>query len=684
MWKNTGRLVLIAFAAASAAVSAGQPGQAESLLQAARNKAIVEGKLAEAIELYRDVLAKYEQDRPVAARALAALGQCYEKLGAAQTAEARKAYERIIRDYPEQKDLVGEAHARLAALAARSGEAGTSMLSVRKLWPSMEPSGKVSPDGRFVSFADWSAGGHLAIRDVATGEQRRLTDIGGQARPDGYAEYSVPSPDSRLIAFAWVGNAGRTYDLSVIGIDGTKPRVLRSAGNGVNRQFPLAWTPDGRHLLVESVKTDGTRDMMLVALADGSAKLLKAVGKDPSPGGAFSPDGRFIAWSTPEGIALFDVQSATETPLIPDRSPHSVLGWSPDGRHILFSSERSGSGDAWIVAVAGGKAVGEPAFVKKNWGFLPLGITRSGAFFYAVNATVGSVRIAELDPATGTVVSPPQPASTRANTWAPAWSPDGRSLAYIAAREPNWFVVVRSLATGDEREFPLGERSLELGASLRWFPDGKSIALPAFEPGKGDSLVRLDVETGRISHLMSLPSGVGFPRFGISRDGDAILRQVGSRTIARDLKTGQERVVFEKEGFYSRVLSPDGRRVVVAVREGKTQVLLVMRADGTESRELVRIDPEKDLQFGGGPWWTPDGRYIFFIKGVKGAPMQWQLWRIAPEGGEPQRLGLTIPGRLMGSPQPHPDGRRLAMSSVEPRIEVWVMENFLPKPAPKS
>ena len=70
--------------------------------------------------------------------------------------------------------------------------------------------------------------------------------------------------------------------------------------------MPLAWSPDSKHLLADSLKADGTRDMMLVAVADGSAKLLKAVGKSQIPGGAFSPDGRSIAWVAKDGISLFD------------------------------------------------------------------------------------------------------------------------------------------------------------------------------------------------------------------------------------------------------------------------------------------------------------------------------------------------------------------------------------------
>ena len=103
-----------------------------------------------------------------------------------------------------------------------------------------------------------------------------------------------------------------------------------------------------------------------------------------------------------------------------------------------------------------------------------------------------------------------------------------------------------------------------------------------------------------------------------------------------------------------------------------------MPASGGESRELVRVDQEKETPFGGSPSWTSDGRYIVFLKGAKGNyPTEWQLWRVAVEGGEPERIGLIAARQLVGLRR-HPDGRRVAISDVKVDLEVWVMENFLP------
>lgn len=678
--------VLCAALSAGYLASQAKDNKAEVALQAAIKTETVDGDLRGAIEKYKKIAALAGAGRATVATALLRMGQCHEKLGKADTQEARKVYEQVVREYADQAVVAAEARAKLAALAGGTGAPGSPTLTVRRILAG-DVSGQVSPDGHFLSFTDWGAGGNVAIHDLATGQNRRLTDEGSLTGAEGFAEESVPSPDGRSIAYAWYG---ATYDLRVVGLDGSKPRVLRAGGDGVVRQFPLAWSPDSRHVLAEVMKADGTRDMILVAVADGSAKLLKAMGKNPSPGGVFSPDGRYIAWANREGLSLFDLQTGGESPLVPDRTNPSVLGWAPDGRHILFSSERSGSADAWLVAVAGGKAQGEPMFVKKDLGRHPMGFTSSGAFYYAVNNNVGDVKIVEVDPVSGNVVSPLQSASRRGNTWSPDWSPDGRFLAYILAREQGRTVIVRSLDTGEEREYEVGERTIGIGASLHWLPDGKAIAVPAFEPGKGESLVRVDVQTGRITTLMPFKTEYGFPRFDFSPDGNtvfyvklAISGGNANRVVARDLISGQEVDIIERPGLNRGIVSPDGRRLLIGVNEKGTQILFVMPAAGGEARELLRLGGEKEVPFWGAPWWTPDGRYIAFLKGAKGEAQIpnrdriWQLWRIAAEGGVPQRLGLTV-GRQMGGLRPHPDGRRLATTDFKADLEVWVMENFLP------
>ncbi len=659
------RLILIIVPLLLAGILSAQDNKAPVALAAAIYEEEVTGNLDKAVELYLDILKKYPDDRPVAAKTLYHLGLVNEKMG---KQKAHEYFTRLVNTYPDQTEMVAMAKTKLAALGGAVDASGSSTLVVRRVWAG-DVTGKVSSDGRFLSFIDWESN-NLVLHDLVTGKNRLLVE-------NVMAVNSVPSPDSKSIVFTPYRDNGSS-DLYVVEIDGSKPQILQAAGDGVLNFFPLAWSPDSRHLLTEFVKTDGTRDMMLITVADGSTKLLKKVGKELSPGGVFSPDGRYIAWSTTEDISLFELLTGTESPLIPDGSNHSVLGWAPDGKHILFSSERSGSADAWLIAVTDGKAQGEPIFVRKNWGYLPMGLTRSGAFYYAVNNNIWGVQVAELNLTGGKVVSPPQSAFRHGNMRTPDWSPDGRSLAGVVSSEPSQAVIIHSMDTDEERELRLGDWTIVWGG-IRWTPDGKSIMLPASQTRTVDNLIRIDIQTGQVTSLMPLPALGSVHRFEISHDGNTIFMPNNGQLMAHDLQSGQEKIVIEKTGLYSGIPSPNGQQLLIALNEGGSQVLLVMQAEGGEARELIRIDGEKEIPFWGSAAWMPDSRYVAYMKGVKGMDRQWQLWRVAVEGGEPQYLGLNVAGQLTGQLRMHPDGLRVAMDDIKVNLEMWVMENFLPK-----
>src|SRR5687768_15963200 len=84
------------------------------LFQKALAKERAEGQLEPAIQLYEQVVREFAADRPLAAKALLQIGRCYERLG---KDGAQKAYDRVVRDYGDQRTMADEARARLAALA---------------------------------------------------------------------------------------------------------------------------------------------------------------------------------------------------------------------------------------------------------------------------------------------------------------------------------------------------------------------------------------------------------------------------------------------------------------------------------------------------------------------------------------------------------------------------------------
>src|SRR5256885_14777371 len=97
------------------------------------------------------------------------MADCYQKLG---DAESQKIYERIVREYVDQKDAVTMARARLATLSAAS----TTLRAFRLVTndsPSETFYETLSPDGQWLGGTDWM-NGDLVLRHVSTGEVRRL------------------------------------------------------------------------------------------------------------------------------------------------------------------------------------------------------------------------------------------------------------------------------------------------------------------------------------------------------------------------------------------------------------------------------------------------------------------------------------------------------------------------------
>ena len=68
--------------------------------------------------------------------------------------------------------------------------------------------------------------------------------------------------------------------------------------------------------------------------------------------------------------------------------------------------------------------------------------------------------------------------------------------------------------------------------------------------------------------------------------------------------------------------------------------------------------------------WTPDGNHLLFGK-RKG-----ELWRVNIRTGKQEQISPEIPGLFRATM--HPDGKRIAFTTIEPGSELWVMENFLP------
>ena len=653
-------LALAAVLAASFAL-AQKSDQAEVLLKAAANKELVDGDLSAAIELYKKVVAQPGASRAAVAKALVQMGQCYEKLG---DAEARKAYQRVVREFSDQQEFVEAARARLAAL-----EKAPSAITVRQVWagPQVQSWGQVSPDGRLLSTSDEA--GNVAVRDLATGEIRALTNKRVYSDSSEFAMYSTFSPDSKQVAYMWF-NKEFFYEMRLIGVDGSHARTLYSNKERSWAQ-PYAWSADGKQIVAGLGK-----NLALVSVADGSArefKLLDAAA--PLEGLILSPDGRFAVCGFKGDILAAATSDGRETPLVSHPAHDSPLAFTPDGSQLLFLSDRTGSMGVWAVRFGEGKTQGEPELIKRDVGRItPMGLTRNGSLFYAQRDVGFNIYLAALDPATGSFTAP-VPLSQR---WvgrhsAPDWSPDGKSLACLfqpPGEESGTRVIsIRTLDTGAERQL---KPALKYTRQPEWSPDGRHFLVRAVDSQGRWGLHTVDAQTGEVTTLVR--GGVFWANHAWSPDGKAIFYQQGQRRLLRrDYSSGEEKLLTPDQAWdFGRTLavSPDGSTLAYTAyeRKKKSVVLKLMPAGGGEARELLRIPEEESIR-AGGLVWMRDGKRILFIK-------KSDLWAIPAEGGEPHKLNLAMKG--LAQLRFHPDGRQVAFQAGGWSNEVWVLENFLP------
>lgn len=569
-----------------------------------------------------------------------------------------------------------------------AADAGSGV-RLRQVWagPEVNTYGAPSPDGRFLTFTDLSTPS-LGIRDLTTGESRLLAK-GSWDDPVEFPMVSRFSPEGSQVISLWF-NKGEFGDLRVVPVNpgpgSGAPRLL-FGNKELTYLHPSDWSPDGKSVLTAFWLKDGSTQIVLVSVGDGSITVLKTLDWR-SPGVMrFSPDGRFIAYEFPpkedapeHDIFVLAIDGSREVHLIQHPADERLFGWAPDGGHILFGSDRTGAMGAWVIEVSEGKPKGQPKLLKPDLGRIsPMGITRDGSFYYALTTGIRDIYVATVDPATGKVLEAPHLASQRfvgANR-GPEWSPDGKYMAYFVRHGNNVdSIFIRDLKTGRERELISNLRT-NLNIRPRWSPDGRSLLVDSRHDRGRPAIYRVDVETGAIEGVLP---GVRVPHWAIafwSADGKSIIYvqatvdDDGGTIRIRNLDTGEDKELFrpEERTFVNNLaLSPDGRSLAFGLSRPSGiigKVLMVMPLDGGQPRELLRVSE----QFASVNW-TPDGKYLVFAGGG-------QLWRIPAEGGEPQALGLK-PHKGSTTLSVHPDGRRIAFTAGDPSKEVWVMENFWP------
>jgi len=222
--------------------------------------------------------------------------------------------------------------------------------------------------------------------------------------------------------------------------------------------------------------------------------------------------------------------------------------------------------------------------------------------------------------------------------FSPAWSPDGRAIAFVRRHPGNKAEVLLVAPSGDAGERQLTEIFLpgngawghaSQGRFLAWSPDGQwLVAAAADSPDGASRLVLLSPETNEKRILTQPPD--------------------------------------QFRGDVSASFSPDGRTLAFS-RNTSANLAEIYLLDLTSDLQ-PRGTPRQLTSLGGhstAPAWTRDGRTVIFVAGTTGSEVQ--LWKMAASGGEPELVEFArSPVNSLALA-----GTRLVFSQGSADIDIW-------------
>ena len=197
-----------------------------------------------------------------------------------------------------------------------------------------------SPDGRLLAYSsDRDGFMNIWIRDVGAGTDRQLT------RGTAAAMQSTWSPDGARIAFNDPDGQLQVVDV--------KSGTVTKAHDRLNEAGRASWSPDGRALVVSSLKVystrfrEGTNQVLRISLDGGPDRWFdpmphKSIGMREDYGPVWSPDGTQMAAIIDGLLAVWPVARDGTPQGSPRPLSTEIAGsptWTGDSRRILYQSE---------------------------------------------------------------------------------------------------------------------------------------------------------------------------------------------------------------------------------------------------------------------------------------------------------------------------------------------------------
>jgi Tol biopolymer transport system component len=235
--------------------------------------------------------------------------------------------------------------------------------------------------------------------------------------------------------------------------------------------------------------------------------------------------------------------------------------------------------------------------------------------------------------------------------WSPAWSPDGRRIAFTSTRDhrgdglQSQELYVMNADGTEQRRLTVDEPSVGVAG---WLPDGR-VAFLSCASGIADcDLMATDPDGGEPERVYRMSGVSEFAAF--TPDGGRLAITTFNRAAPRlvprielaDLDGGDREVVVENGG--EPAWSPDGERLAfVTDRDrngpclfhdcaGNASELYVAGADGANDRRITRTTAQEVH-----PRWSPDGQKLLFAR-IESEDDDYELWVVNADGTCPRQL----------------------------------------------
>jgi Tol biopolymer transport system component/DNA-binding winged helix-turn-helix (wHTH) protein len=522
--------------------------------------------------------------------------------------------------------------------------------------------GALATDGMRVYFTEFLNGRPTIAAVTTTGGQAVPLNLPFQA-----ALYGI-SPDKTDLLVAETDSPFQDGPLWRVPIIGGTPRRL-----GTLSGHDASWSPDGTKLAY--VVGSG----LYLANADGSdSRLLRAPNGDPDEWAwrpTWSPDGKRLQvdyyqmqthksriWEVkPDGSnphVLFDASAEV---------PEQAFGdWTPDGKYYVFTSWREmESGIPWPAANLWALREKADPFHRRSAPtnlttgpiryFVPI-LSADGKTIFALS----SLKHGELmryDPRTNSL----SPFASGLSAEDVSFSRDGEWVVYVKYPQGELW---RSRIDGSE-PLQLSSRPL-FAATPAWSPDGKQIAFDGTLVGEQWHSYLVSADGGAPKRIDKIGEGAD-PNW--SPDGNSLvfLDYGHDNGVIRvlNLQTGSLVPVPGSQTLNSPRTSPDGRWIVALSTHLQKLMLYDMQTQAW--RELAQAGSIK------WPAWSRDSRYIYFQR-TGPSP---EIVRIPVEGGAPEVIlslkGIHTTGMDPGWFSLTPDGDVLFLRDTGGGTEIYAL-----------